>query len=103
MATVKEHPSSGHTLPLLWNAEVFPVTASGIILRDKRWSKRKWIRNIGVDRQIKSMQLPVGRNCNNKENYNKRGHCNRSCLWNYILKGQTLISRKTVHEKKDSK
>lgn len=53
------------TFPFLRKKKISPVAASWIILRNLRWIHRKWIYSVCIDRLIKSMHLPIGRNCFN--------------------------------------
>ena len=55
------------TFPFSRKQEVSSVAATRILLRYFRWIKWKWIHNICINRPIKTMHLPIGRNCFNQE------------------------------------
>lgn len=63
------HSFSIHTFPFFWNLKIFSVTACGIVGGNVWRVKREGIHNICINRTIKSMHLPVWRNCMKQLNH----------------------------------
>jgi len=48
---------------------MFPIKTRGIVGGNIWWVKRKGIQSICINRTIKSMHLPVWRNCSKRQTY----------------------------------
>lgn len=57
---------SNTTFPLIWDMKICPITACWIVGGDMWRLKRKGIHNICINWTIKTMRLPIWRNCFSK-------------------------------------
>lgn len=85
-----------HTLPFFRDNKICPIAASRVVHRNKRWIKWKRIYNICIYRPIKSVHLPIWRNCSIRENKIMR-HCHRiKAAWYQISIFQILIKIRKI-------